>query len=129
MERWRRDAKTGQQLHYFSVPGGGIEAGESPRAAAAREVLEETTIVVRPKWLLVSQKLPNGDHHRYFLCDYLSGQPTLSPDSEEYHRSTPDNVHLPRWVPIDELKAIAFHPDYEPIREMIVKWHISHNQP
>ena len=38
MERWRAG------LHYFSIPGGGIEAGETPQQCAVREILEETTV-------------------------------------------------------------------------------------
>lgn len=34
--------------NYWSIPGGGLEPGESVRQAAAREVLEETGILRSP---------------------------------------------------------------------------------
>jgi len=36
----------------WELPGGGIDEGESPRFAAAREVLEETSFVLNPDKLL-----------------------------------------------------------------------------
>jgi ADP-ribose pyrophosphatase YjhB (NUDIX family) len=41
MERWRDD------LHYFSIPGGHMEVGESPEETVVREVFEETGVVIK----------------------------------------------------------------------------------
>lgn len=43
-----RDPDAPGELTYWLTPGGGIEPGEDPRAAAARELGEETGLVVGP---------------------------------------------------------------------------------
>ncbi len=42
----------------WEIPGGTVEAGESPYAAAVREVEEELGLVVRPGRLLVTDWVP-----------------------------------------------------------------------
>ncbi|MFG1603136.1 NUDIX domain-containing protein [Actinoplanes sp. NPDC049265] len=43
---------------YFEIPGGAVEAGESPRAAVVRELDEELGLTVRPGRLLVVDWVP-----------------------------------------------------------------------
>jgi ADP-ribose pyrophosphatase YjhB (NUDIX family) len=43
---------------YWEIPGGAVEAGESPRAAAAREIEEELALHLRPGRLLVTDWVP-----------------------------------------------------------------------
>lgn len=67
----------------WCIPGGHIEYGESPEAAAERETLEETGVVVRG-----IKRLPYTDDFtpewttHYFtlfiLAEYVSGQPTVT---------------------------------------------------
>jgi 8-oxo-dGTP pyrophosphatase MutT (NUDIX family) len=71
MERWH------QGLHYFSIPDGSIEPGETPEKAAEREVLEETSCQVKALREIYKVKLPDSSLHRIYLCEYVSGEPTL----------------------------------------------------
>ncbi len=74
---------------FFALPGGGIEEGETPEAAAIRELEEETCIrgaVIRP---LSVQYKPSGAAVYTFLCsvkeDALPGvgcDPELGPDAQ-----------------------------------------------
>jgi 8-oxo-dGTP pyrophosphatase MutT (NUDIX family) len=71
MERWH------QGSHYFSIPDGSIEPGETPEKAAEREVLEETSCQVKALREIYKVKLPDSSLHRIYLCEYVSGEPTL----------------------------------------------------
>ncbi len=70
-----RRADTGQWALVYGI----IEPGEEPAYAAAREVLEETGVAVRPRYLASVKSSPqivtyaNGDQCRYldllFVCE------------------------------------------------------------
>ncbi|HEX4662723.1 MAG TPA: NUDIX domain-containing protein [Candidatus Saccharimonadales bacterium] len=119
MERWRHDGR--QQLHYFSIPGGGIEPGESPEAAAERELYEEMVIRVRLVALVATQHEHDRMHY-YFLTEHLDGEPRLNPDSEEAARQTIDNNrYQPRWLSVAELRAsqTQLFPTYQPLLKLL----------
>ncbi|MEZ4733881.1 MAG: NUDIX hydrolase [Caldilineaceae bacterium] len=44
---------------FWVIPGGGREAGESEMACVAREMREETNLVVQVERLLVEMAIPN----------------------------------------------------------------------
>lgn len=118
MERWRRDAKTGKERHYFSIPGGGIEPGETPEQAVVRELFEEMHILVRPL-RMVGKQSDGGTQHIFFVCTYLSGAPNLHPGSPEAKRNHQDNRYQPAWVSHDDFQKIKLYPSYEPMRAKI----------
>ena len=74
-----RRADTGQWALVYGI----IEPGEEPARAAAREVLEETGVAVRPRYLASVKSSPqvvtyaNGDQCRYldllFICEVEAG--------------------------------------------------------
>jgi 8-oxo-dGTP pyrophosphatase MutT (NUDIX family) len=73
----------------WAVPGGGMDPGEQPAAAVAREILEETGLVVEPYHLVnVCVEEPvqfaNGDRVQYlvitFLCRITGGELRISDD-------------------------------------------------
>lgn len=102
MERWRPGK------HYFSVPGGGIEPGETAEMAVVRELAEETGCEVDIDRLLYVLKFADGTDHSIFLCSHISGEPHLPEDSPEALLNDPDNRFEPTWVPLTDLAQTNF---------------------
>jgi 8-oxo-dGTP diphosphatase len=88
----------------WGLPGGVVEIGETVREAIAREVEEETGILVRPIELLdVFNNIIRNDEGRVrfhyvlceFLCENVGGDLKASTD-----------VSDAKWVPLLELSSI-----------------------
>jgi len=95
---------------YFTLPGGRIEPNETPEAAAYRETLEETSIkIANPRLVFLEDSgAPYGIQHVY-LCDYVSGEPQLHPDSGEALWTVPGkNPYEPVWLPFAKLDEVPF---------------------
>ncbi len=86
IERHRLD--NGDWLHYFTIPGGGVEVGEDFKEAAIRETMEETCCKIEIIETLRVENYPGGKCH-WFLGKYLSGTPTLG--GEEKERNVKEN--------------------------------------
>jgi 8-oxo-dGTP diphosphatase len=76
----------------WSIPGGALELGETLRAAAVREALEETCLTVEPAEVLgVFDRVLRDDAGRTlyhfvlidFLCRPVAGQAQASDDADE----------------------------------------------
>lgn len=53
-------------MGYWTLPGGGIEFGESPEAAVVREVMEETGLEVVPKSVLTIDSITSDSEEESF---------------------------------------------------------------
>ena len=66
----------------FAMPGGGIEPGESPAAAAARELFEETGLrATRTERLFV---LETAIHRHYVFLIEADGEVDMGPEISEF---------------------------------------------
>jgi 8-oxo-dGTP diphosphatase len=113
IERFRK------RLHYFSIPGGGIEEGETPAETAVREIAEETTCVVRVVRPLYELRRGNVIHH-IFLCEYVSGTPRLPAHAPEAQTMRDDNRFVPTWLPLTELRDAPFLV-WQPIKRRLLR--------
>ena len=105
IERYKKEDNN--ILHYFTIPGGGVESNESYEEAAIRETKEETCCNVKIVEYLTSEDYPNGRCY-WFYAKYLSGKPTLG--GEEKDRNNKDNsykVVLINMKDIDKINILG----------------------
>lgn len=75
------------EREYWTLPGGGVEMGESPLEAIVREVKEETGLEAKVLRLLFEGRYSNGtSSERYYLMEVDDAQEAkLGYDPEEEH--------------------------------------------
>ena len=92
----------------LGIPGGVIELGEPAANAAAREVLEETGIIVEPvRVITVFDSIVKDDEGKikfhYTLCEYL-----CRPVGGVLKAAT--DVSEAFWAPLGELETLGVNP-------------------
>lgn len=120
-ERWRRDEVDRRPLHYFSIPGGGINENETPEQALIREMKEEMTVNVEIDRLMVRQTTPTR-YHYYFLCHITDGEPVFNLGSEEARGYSSPSVHYRiAWLPLAGVSLKLHHPEHGQAMSHIIK--------
>lgn len=100
---------------WWLIPGGGLEAGETPEMACIREVEEETGYIVRP----VRQFLTMNEYYEeyryvsdYFVCE-VTGKGRMNLTDAEIRRGVE-----PQWIPFREaVRIFSEHESYAGISE------------
>ena len=82
----------------YSLPGGALEAGETPEAAVVREAEEETGATVAVDHLIGVYTLDNGFTAHVFRCHVVSGGPSLPETGELSEVAWYDPQRIPRPV-------------------------------
>lgn len=99
--------------HYFVLPGGHVDEGETPERAVVREVFEETGLAVTVnKLLYTSSDDKYQNDQRIYLCDYHGGEPELQPDSIEsrLQNSGEPEEWKPGWFDFDDVRDQTVYP-------------------
>lgn len=112
----RRGTEPG--LGLWSVPGGRVEPGESPEAAAVREVAEETglRVVLEGPAGTVERTGPGGQV--YVIDDFFA---RVSADCDPLRVRAGDDAAEVRWVTLEELSTLSC---VEGLVEALRQWQV-----
>lgn len=93
---------------YFVVPGGGVEDNDhSLEDALRREIKEELSVNLTTCKLIFEAKVGELTNYSY-LCEVDSLDFKISgPESAD---SSANNIYIPEWVAIDNLKTLHVYP-------------------
>ena len=100
---------------WWLIPGGGMEADETPEQCCIRETEEETGLVVRP----LQQFLTMYEYYEeyryishYFICE-VTGNGQMRLTKQEIARGLE-----PRWIPVQEaIDIYSRHQSYADVSE------------
>lgn len=107
--------------HYFTFPGGGLDAGETPQQAVVREVREELGVQVRVL-RQVAKVWFRGNPQFFFLVEQVGGEFGTG-TGEEY---APDHdpargSYVPIWMLLADVSANPVLP--QQVATLVVKSH------
>ena len=101
IERYRDDQ------HYFAVPGGGVEKGETIAEAAHREAEEElgVPVVLGSLRVAINHREENGTFQQQWYFDASVDRDDIVVAGPELHNHPSKGTYAAVWVPLAELSG------------------------
>ena len=98
---------------YYTLPGGGIEEGETPEEGTIREIKEEFGIdvkVIKKLYEMNSEKFKQKEI--FYLCEYVSGKFGTGdgPEFSNDPKYIDSGKYLPEIIKKDEIKNLLLLP-------------------
>lgn len=95
---------------YYTLPGGGVEQGETPEQAVFRELQEETGLKAKDcRLVFVEDAGPPYGTQYMFLCQDPGGNVAMHPDAIEAElNKLGKNLYTPLWLSIEDLTKQPF---------------------
>ena len=93
---------------YYIIPGGGLEAGETPQQAAKREIKEETDLDVEIGELICEITGGYGYPEYFFAVKNIQGEARLG--GEELEKNCEENHYAIAWIALEKLSEIDLLP-------------------
>jgi 8-oxo-dGTP diphosphatase len=88
---------------WWCLPGGGLEAGETPEEGALRELWEECGVRGKAIFQTAHTALASGDDTITFLVEIGDQEPRLGYDPEALAAGVPQALVDIRWLRLEEI--------------------------
>ena len=110
----RKDVLKRQEMpEYYTIPGGGLEEGETEEEGTKREIKEEFGIEVRiVKKLYEMKSTKFNQKELYYLCEYVSGKfgTGQGPEFSNDPKYKDSGKYIPELVEKENIKNINLLP-------------------
>ena len=110
----RKDVlKRPEMPEYYTIPGGGLEEGETEEEGTKREIKEEFGIEVRiVKKLYEMKSTKFNQKELYYLCEYVSGKfgTGQGPEFSNDPKYKDSGKYIPELVEKENIKNINLLP-------------------
>jgi len=105
----------------WSIPGGKREKGETIHQNIVREVMEETNLVIFPKFVKYLPEISEKLNHIFFMTSKFEGNIKLDKENSDYIWIMPENIIEKLSVPNLKQEVFAAKQIFDQNLKIIIK--------